>query len=181
MKFTEMDLPGAFRIDLELHEDERGFFARTFCVKEFRQRGLAESFVQSSVSFNNRRGTVRGMHYQLAPHAETKIVRCTAGAVFDVIVDVRDGSATYGKWRALELSAKNHVAVYVPAGFAHGFQTLCDETELLYQMSTEYVRAAATGFRWNDEAIGIEWPIRNDLVISAHDAALPALAPILDD
>lgn len=178
MRFTELGLSGAYRIELELLEDERGFFARTFCETEFRGRGLTTAFVQSSISFNLHRGTLRGMHYQAAPHEEVKIVRCTSGAVYDVIVDLRSKSPTYGNWRGVELTAMNHVALYIPAGFAHGFQTLVDETELLYQMSTEYVQSAARGIRWDDEAIGIEWPIRDHVTISAQDRALPGLHAI---
>jgi dTDP-4-dehydrorhamnose 3,5-epimerase len=175
VKFTELELAGAYVIDIEPHHDERGFFARTMCAREFAEHGLESAVVQESVSMNLRRGTVRGMHFQLAPHAEVKTVRCTSGSAYDVIVDLRRESPTYGKWHAVELSAENRRTVYIPKGFAHGFQTLEDRTELLYQMSTEFVSAAARGIRWDDATLGIEWPIRTKVTISKKDQELPDL------
>src|ERR1051326_315654 len=135
MVFTETKLKGAFVIDIERKEDERGFFARTFCVDEFQSCGLNARLVQCSVSFNHRRGTLRGMHWQDPPHAECKVVRVTSGAIYDVIIDLRSNSPTFKQWVGVELTAKNHRQVYVPEGFAHGFQTLEDNTEVLYKMS----------------------------------------------
>lgn len=178
MRFTELSLPGAFVIDIEARADERGLFARTFCEHEFAELGLETAIVQESISFNQKRGTVRGMHYQTAPHGETKTVRCTAGAVYDVIVDIRDGSPTFGKCATVELSAANRRTIYIPAGFAHGFQTLVDGTELLYQMSTEYVAESARGVRWDDKALEIAWPILQGVTISGRDAELPSLDAI---
>ena len=174
MKFSACPIDGAWLLDIEPVSDERGFFARSHCVTEFGARGLQGEFRQSSVSFNQRRGTLRGMHYQAVPHAETKLVRCTAGAVFDAIVDLREASRSYGRWFGTELSAANRRALYIPAGCAHGFLTLTDGAEVLYQISSDYVAAAARGLRWNDPAIGIAWPFA-PLLVSARDAALPLL------
>lgn len=179
MKFVELALGGAFLIEPERHEDERGFFARTFCADEFAARQLNPVVAQCSVSYNRRRGTLRGLHYQAAPHGEDKLVRCTAGAVFDVIVDLRPGSPTFKRWLGVELGAADRQMLYIPAGFAHGFQTLADDTELLYQMSTPYVPAAARGIRWDDPDLGIAWPPVAKRVISPRDLALPALGAIL--
>ena len=178
MIFSELPLHGALLIEPERREDERGFFARTFCADEFSARGLVPAVAQCNVSFNRRRGTLRGLHYQRAPHAEVKLVRCTRGAVYDVIVDIRPGSPTFGRWRAVELSAENRAMLYIPEGFAHGFQTLCDDTELFYQMSTAYVPHAAAGIRWDDPELAIEWPA-DARAISAGDLALPTLAQVV--
>ena len=175
MRFTETTLAGAFVIDLELHSDDRGFFARTFCERELTERGLVSSIVQESISFNTLRGTVRGLHFQIAPHAETKTVRCLAGSVFDVIVDLRHDSPTYAKWYAVELSRSNRCALYIPIGFAHGFQTLEKDTELFYQISTAYAPSASRGIRWNDPGLDIDWPMRDGVTVSAKDAELPQL------
>jgi len=158
MIFTPTKLPGSFLIDLEPTEDERGFFARSSCVNEFELRGLDGRFVQCNVSFNKKKGTLRGLHYQKFPHEEAKLVRCTAGAIYDVIVDLRPSSATFKKWDAAEITAANHRALYVPKGFAHGFQTLCDDTEVFYQMTEFYAPEAACGYRWDDGAFEICWP-----------------------
>jgi dTDP-4-dehydrorhamnose 3,5-epimerase len=174
VKFTELDIAGAFAIDIVPHEDERGFFARTFCADEFHEVGLETMFVQVSLSYNARRGTLRGMHYQAAPNEEAKIVRCTSGAIFDVIVDVRPASATFGHWRSVELSCMNHRMLYIPAGVAHGFQTLNDETEVQYEISRPYVPSSTRGFNWSDSTVGVTWPITTDLVISEKDRALPS-------
>ncbi len=171
--FEELPLAGAYRIGLSPHTDERGFFARTVCEDTLAGRGLVGRFKQSSVSFNLRRGTVRGMHYAIAPHAETKLVRCTMGAIHDVIVDLRWGSPTYLQSVGVELSAENRMALYIPAGFAHGFQTLKDETEVLYMIDRLYVAEAARGLRWNDPALDVIWPVPVT-VIAERDLAFPA-------
>jgi dTDP-4-dehydrorhamnose 3,5-epimerase len=170
--FNETRLAGAFVIDLERKEDERGFFARTFCEREFFSHGLESRFVQCSVSFNARKGTLRGLHYQVPPHEEAKLVRCTNGAIYDVIVDLRPTSATYGQWIAVELSADNRRMLYVPKGFVHGFQTLCDGVELFYQMSEFFHPDSNLGIRWDDPKLAIRWPLPDPL-ISARDRALP--------
>jgi dTDP-4-dehydrorhamnose 3,5-epimerase len=177
MQFKELPLAGAFRIDLDRREDERGFFARTFCVDKFRAQGLAASFVQHSLSFNLRKGTLRGLHYQADPHAETKLVRCTAGAVFDVLVDLRRSSSTFGRWHAEILTADNHASLYIPAGFAHGFQTLEDRSELYYEITPAYVPDAARGVAFDDPAIGIAWPLP-ERIMSDADRARPVLAEV---
>lgn len=158
MIFTPTKLAGAFVIDLQPAEDERGFFARTFCEKEFEAHGINGRFVQCNISFNKKKSTLRGLHYQRPPHEEAKLVRCTAGAVYDVIVDLRSSSPTFKRWTAAELTAENHRALYVPEGFAHGFQTLCDDTEVFYQMTEFYVPESGCGCHWNDPAFGINWP-----------------------
>ena len=175
MNFSETPLGGVFLIDPELRCDDRGFFARTWCAHEFAAQGLTAHFAQCSASFNAAAGTLRGLHYQSPPHAEAKLVRCTRGAVYDVVVDLRPRSPTLHDWFAIELSALNLRMVYLPAGCAHGFLTLADETEVFYQMSETYQPAASLGVRWNDPAIGIRWP-RSVRVISERDAALPLLA-----
>lgn len=157
MIFRETKLAGAYLVEPERHEDERGFFTRTWSAAEFAARGLDARLVECNVSFNRRRGTLRGMHYQRAPHAQPKLVRCTMGGVYDVILDLRPESPTFKQWFSAELSAADRRALYVPAGFAHGFQTLADDTEVFYQMSTAYAPEAAAGVRWNDPAFGIEW------------------------
>jgi dTDP-4-dehydrorhamnose 3,5-epimerase len=159
MQFKETPLAGAFVIETEPHEDNRGFFARTFCAREFEAQGLVGTFVQCSTSWNTRRGTVRGMHYQLPPSCEAKLVRCTAGALWDVIVDLRVGSPTHMQSFGIELSARNRTALYIPEMFAHGFQTLEDGTEVFYQMSEFYAPDLSTGLRCDDPKIGIEWPL----------------------
>jgi dTDP-4-dehydrorhamnose 3,5-epimerase len=174
VKLQESPLAGAYTIEMDGIEDERGFFARSFCAQEFAARGLATVMPQSSVSFNARRGTLRGMHYQAEPHAEDKLVRCTAGAIFDVIVDLRPGSPTPRAWFGVELSAANHRALYVPKGLAHGFITLRDETEVLYMISVDYAPGFERGVRWNDPAFGISWPMA-PAAVSARDAAYPLL------
>ena len=168
MKFQELALSGAFVLDPERLEDERGFFARTWCREEFAARGLVGTIAQCSLSFNRRKGTLRGMHYQAAPHEETKIVRCTMGAVYDVIVDLRPDSPTRKKWVGLELTAENRRMLYVPEGFAHGFQTIEDDTEVFYQMSESYHSESARGVRWNDAAFDIRWP-QTPQVMSERD------------
>ena len=174
MQFTELTIPGAYKIALTLQEDERGFFARTFCQEEFGKRGLGTVVAQCSLSFNARRGTLRGMHYQRAPHAEAKVVRCIRGSIDDVIVDLRPASPAYRRWCSLRLSAENRDSVSVPEGCAHGFLTLEDATEVLYQMSAAYDADAAAGVRWDDPAFGIRWPFE-PVVISQRDMQFPLI------
>jgi dTDP-4-dehydrorhamnose 3,5-epimerase len=174
MIFTESPLPGAFLVDLELLTDERGFFARAYCPDEFAAQGLGTPLRQCSVSYNARRGTLRGLHYQAAPHEEHKLVRCTAGAIFDVIVDIGPHSPHYRQWFGTELSAQNRRAVFIPPGFAHGFVTLSDDAEVYYMISVPHSPQHARGFRWSDPAFGIQWPVA-PRVISARDAACPLL------
>jgi len=172
MRFTELALRGAFVVAPERREDARGWFARTFCRDEFAAHGLAGDFVQCNASFNARRGTLRGMHYQRAPHGEAKLVRCSRGAACDVLLDLRLGSATFGRWQAVELTAGNGLAVYIPSGFAHGFQTLADNVELHYQMAERHHPGSAAGVRWNDRAFAIDWPILPP-ILSERDAGFP--------
>jgi dTDP-4-dehydrorhamnose 3,5-epimerase len=178
MLFQPTKLAGAYLISLQKVEDERGFFARSWCVQEFEVKGLDTSLVQCNISYNKRRGTLRGMHYQAAPFAETKLVRCTAGAIYDVIIDLRPDSSTFLQWMGVILSAENHLMLYVPEGFAHGFQTLEDHSEVSYQMSEFYAPAYARGLRWDEPMFKIEWPLAVT-VISAKDQQYPAF--MLDD
>lgn len=174
MIFTETPLAGAFLVDIDPATDERGFFARTFCAEEFAAYGLNAARLQCSVSFNPRKATLRGMHYQAPPHEEDKLIRCTAGAVFDVIVDIRKASPSFGRWFGAELSATNHRALLAPKGFAHGFISLADASEVLYMISAAHAPGFARGFIWDDPQVGIAWPMR-PLLISARDAALQLL------
>ena len=176
MKFTPAGLDGVVVVDIEPVADERGFFARTYCAAEFERAGLAPGFAQSSVSFNARRGTLRGMHYQSAPHEEVKLVRCSRGALFDVVVDLRPDSSTFCRWFGVELSADNGRALYVPRGFAHGFVTLEDGTEASYQISVPYRPESARGVRWNDPRFGIVWPIP-PIVVADRDRGFPDFVP----
>lgn len=164
MKLTQIHLTGAYVIEPEPTFDERGFFARTWCREELRSHGLNIVIEQCSVSFNRKKGTLRGMHLQVAPHEEVKIVRCTQGAIYDVILDLRSNSQTYGKWFFAELSASNRKMLYVPAGFAHGFQALHDDTEVFYQISEPYSPECARGIRWNDPLFEFAWPISNPIL-----------------
>ena len=172
MIFIEIKLNGAFLIELERFEDERGFFARSWCKREFDQHGLKSEFVQCNISFNLRKGTLRGMHFQDAPYEETKLVRCTKGAVYDVIIDLRPNSQTFRDWYSIELTEDNRKMLYIPEGFAHGFLTLKDNTEVFYQMSQFYMPGHAKGVRWNDPAFNILWPIDIE-VISEKDKNIP--------
>jgi dTDP-4-dehydrorhamnose 3,5-epimerase len=169
MIFTETKLKGAYIIEVERKQDERGFFARTFCRDEFAAHNLNVDWVQCNISFNARRGTLRGMHYQIAPFEERKLVRCTMGAAYDVIIDLRPESETFKQWVAVELTAENRRSVYIPEGFAHGFQTLTHEVELFYQMSQFYHAECARGVRWNDAAFGISWIDESGLIINERD------------
>jgi dTDP-4-dehydrorhamnose 3,5-epimerase len=174
MHFIPTKLEGAWMIETQPHVDDRGFFARTFCEEEFRSRGLVERFVQCNISWNQRSGTVRGLHYQLAPSSEVKLVRCTAGALLDVIVDLRRNSPTYLQSHSVELTAGNRLALYVPEMFAHGFQTLEDNTEVYYQMSEFYAPKLGRGLRYDDPKLGIHWPLSVSS-ISAQDLSWPLL------
>jgi dTDP-4-dehydrorhamnose 3,5-epimerase len=174
MLFSRLAVTGAWLVTPEPRGDERGFFARTWCVREFAERGISAEFVQASVSFNEIAGTLRGMHYQAEPHHEKKLVRCTAGAIYDVVVDLRPGSASHLKWHGEVLSSENRAALYVPEGCAHGFITLTDKSEVLYEISAFHEPAAARGLRWNDPALGIVWP-REPARISERDAQYPLL------
>jgi dTDP-4-dehydrorhamnose 3,5-epimerase len=174
MIFTPSPLPGAFVVELEPHADERGFFARSYCAAEFAAQGLGPELRQCSVSYNTRKGTLRGMHYQGAPHEEHKLVRCTAGAIFDVIVDIRDSSPTYRRWFGTELTGANRRSLFIPPGFAHGFVSLTDHAEVYYMISVAHAPEVSRGFRWNDPAFAIEWPLV-PAVISSRDASYPLL------
>ncbi len=177
MQIRPTRLDGVFEIELDLIGDVRGSFARTFCAREFAAAGLDPVVVQCNVSFNPRRATLRGLHYQRQPHAEAKLVRCVTGAIYDVAVDVRRPSPTFGRWIAVELSAAKPVMLYIAKGFAHGFQTLTDDAQVLYNMSDYYAPASATGVRWNDPALAIPWPLPEPIV-SDKDNALPLLADL---
>ena len=175
MKFHNTELEGAYIIELEKLEDSRGFFARTFCQKELEDHGLAPTVAQANVSFNAKAGTLRGMHYQLAPYEETKLIRCTRGALYDVIIDLRPDSATYKRSIGVELTVKNYKMLYVPANFAHGFITLEDNTEAIYFVSEFYTPGSERGLRWDDHQFNIKWPRSID-VISEKDASWPDFA-----
>lgn len=175
MRLTETSLRGAFIVDIEPLEDERGFFARTFCAREFAAHGLKQIVAQCSTSFSARRGTLRGLHFQTPPSTEAKLVRCTRGAIHDVIVDLRPGSPTRHRHLAVELSCDNRRALYVPEMFAHGFQTLCDSVEVAYQTSEFYTPGCASGLRYDDPALGISWPLCVS-VISEQDRSWPLLS-----
>ncbi len=175
MIFEPLPLSGAYRIRLSPSVDDRGFFARRFCVEEFAERGLETDFVQRSVSYSHLSGTLRGLHIQAPPAAEAKIVRCTRGAAIDVIVDLRVGSPTYSHWHGEEIAAGNRHMLYIPKGFAHGFQTLVDETEIDYEITPAYVPSAARGIRFDDASINISWPIEKK-IISQRDRSLPLLS-----
>jgi dTDP-4-dehydrorhamnose 3,5-epimerase len=172
MIFQSLPLAGAYCIELRPIADERGTFARRFCAATFRAHGLESDLVQRSISVNLRAGTLRGMHFQAPPHLEAKLIRCTRGAVFDVMVDLREGSATYGRWHGEELTAYNGRMLYVPKGFAHGFQTMLDDTELDYEITPAYVPGNDRGFRFDDPLLSIPWPVER-VIMSDRDRALP--------
>jgi dTDP-4-dehydrorhamnose 3,5-epimerase len=173
MIFIETKLPGAYIITLQKTEDSRGSFARAWCQKEFAARGLNPNVVQCNLSFSPKKGTLRGMHYQVAPYEEAKLIRCLKGAIYDVIIDLRPTSSTYLQWAGVELTAENHQLFYVPEGSAHGFQTLCDNTEVFYQVSQFYQPGAERGVRWNDPAFGIMWPETEHRLLSVKDQNWP--------
>jgi dTDP-4-dehydrorhamnose 3,5-epimerase len=174
MIFTSTRLEGALLIDVEPKEDERGFFARTWCRRELAAQGLDTEIAQESISYNRHRGTVRGLHFQRPPHEETKIVRCTRGAIFDVIVDLRPRSPSYLRWQGFELTAENRRAVYIPKGLAHGFQTLVEDCEIVYQISSFYAPESAGGYRYDDAALGVTWPLPVTM-INERDLGWPKL------
>jgi dTDP-4-dehydrorhamnose 3,5-epimerase len=177
VKLVETPLNGAYVLELERHEDERGFFARTWCESELSDAGLDGQVAQCSLSRNARAGTLRGLHFQRAPHEETKIVRCTSGAIFDVVVDLREGSPTHGRWFGVELTAERGNALYIPKGFAHGFQTLVDGSDVFYMISVPYAPGSGTGVRWDDPAFGIDWPEAAERTINDKDRAWPDYVP----
>ena len=172
MKFHPLRIPGAFLIEIETISDDRGFFARSWCNQEFTDRGLNAKISQCSLSFNHKKGTLRGMHYQAAPHEEAKLVRCTQGAIYDVLLDLRPTSPRYCTWIAEELSAQNHHALFIPEGVAHGFQTLTDDVEVFYQISEAYHAELSRGVRWDDPAFNIAWP-EDDRTLSDRDRQYP--------
>ncbi len=172
MIFTETIFKGSYILEYEKIIDERGFFARSFCKNEFSKHGLKTDIIQCNISFNSKKGTLRGMHMQLPPKAEAKLVRCTRGRIYDVIIDLRPESETYCKWLAIELTGKDNKAIYIPEGFAHGFQTLEKNTEVFYHMFEFYDPEYAIGLRWDDQAFGIEWPLPNP-IISDKDTSYP--------
>lgn len=176
MIFHQTDIRGVVVVEPERHEDERGFFARTWDAREFEVQGLTAGLVQCSVSFNRRRGTLRGMHYQVAPHEETKLVRCTAGAIFDVALDLRPGSNTFCRWFGVDLSAENRLALSIPEGCAHGFLTLTDDAEVAYQITEAYAPEAGRGVRFDDSAFGIRWPAEI-AVVNERDRSYPDFVP----
>lgn len=172
MNLVATPVQGAFVLEMERREDDRGFFARAWCRRDGRERGLNADFVQSNVGFSRRRHTLRGMHYQIAPHAEAKLVRCTRGAVLDAVIDLRPGSPTYRRWHAVELTADNRRSFYLPEGTAHGYLTLADDTEIVYETTAYFAPDAARGVRYNDPAFGVEWPAE-PVVISDRDRSWP--------
>lgn len=173
MKFFETSIAGVYSIEPRRFEDERGFFAPSFSAKEFAARGLVSTFLETNISYSKHRGTLRGMHYQAAPHGQAKLVRCTRGAVFDVAVDLRPASPTFKKWIGVELSDENRSMLYLPADCGHGYQTLTDDTEVFYMVSGVYVPESSRGFRWNDPAFGIEWPNADARVLNNRDRDYP--------
>jgi len=172
MIFSETKLKGVYVIELEKKEDERGFFGRVWDQKEFENHGLNSKIVQCSVSHNKKKGTVRGMHYQVAPYEEAKIIWCIKGKIYDVIIDIRPESKNFKKWLGVELTEKNYKMIYIPEGFAHGFQSLMDNTEVFYQITQQYMPEFSRGIKWNDDDIGIKWPI-NEVILSEGDRKLP--------
>lgn len=172
LKFTKLALNDAYLVSCEPHRDDRGFFSRSFCQSEFEKLGLKCQIIQSNVSYNKIRGTLRGMHFQKEPHSEAKLVRCTRGSIFDVIIDLRPNSETYCKWVGFELTEDNNDMLYIPEGFAHGFQTLSDKTEVSYQMFSPFVANAASGVRWDDPVFKIIWPLE-PTIISEKDLSYP--------
>ncbi len=173
MIISETELQGVYVIKPERFEDARGFFAPSFSQREFEKRGLTTCFVENNISYNHRRGTLRGLHYQAAPYGQAKLVRCTRGAIFDVAVDVRPDSPTLRKWVGFELTAENRFMMYLPGAVAHGFQTLADDTEVFYQVSEFYRPEMNMGWRWNDPVFGIDWPLPHECIINVRDATYP--------
>ncbi len=177
MIFKETKLQGVFIIEIEKRQDERGFFARAWCKKEFEAHGLNVHLVQANLAFSQKKGTLRGMHYQMSPYEEAKLVRCIKGAIFDVAIDLRSDSPTYKSWVGVELTDDNHKMLYTPENFAHGYQTLTDNAEVFYQVSQFYSPESERGVRWDDQAFGIKWPETDDVVISEKDKNWPDYLP----
>lgn len=173
MIFRETKLKGAFIMELETFEDDRGFFAQSWSPRELAEHGLEAPLVESAISFNKKKGTLRGMHYQASPHGQAKIVRCTRGSIYDVIIDLRTGSPTFKQWVGAELTSRNRLMLYVPKGCAHGFQTLEDETEVFYNMSHFYTPESSRGVRWNDPAFAVHWPTTEGVIINERDQSYP--------
>jgi dTDP-4-dehydrorhamnose 3,5-epimerase len=171
--FKETKLAGAFVIEPETFADERGFFARSFSDREFAAQGIDPRMVECNISYNKKKHTIRGMHFQAAPHAQAKLVRCTQGAIYDAIIDLRPESPTFNQWVGEELTAENRRMLYVPKGFGHGFQTLVDDTEVFYQVSDYYAPASAGGVRWNDPAFEIRWPAADGVIVNERDSSYP--------
>lgn len=178
MILTETKLKGSYIIEPEKITDQRGFFARSWCQKEFQKYGLNSNLVQCNISFNSKKGTLRGMHYQIKPYEEAKLVRCTQGSIYDVIVDIRPDSSTFKSWYGINLSAVNHKMLYIPEGFAHGFQTLEHNTEVFYQMSNFYHAESARGLKWDDPDLEIKWILKENLIISEQDQQYPFVREI---
>ncbi len=176
MIFDKLPLEGAYVVRFQKHEDERGSFARAWCKKEFAFHGLETEMVQANTACSRLKGTVRGMHYQVFPHSEAKLLRCIRGAVYDVMIDLRPGSPTYSSWYGIELGDRSDTMVYVPKGFAHGYMALADDTEVLYQVSEFYTPAAERGIRWNDPLFNIEWPAMEKIILSEKDGTWPDYA-----
>jgi len=173
MILTETKLAGVYLIEPRRFEDDRGFFAPSFSAKEFAARGIASVFVENNISYSKNRGTLRGIHYQAAPHGQAKLVRCTRGAIFDVVIDLRPESPTFKQWTGVELSAENRFMLYLPGDCGHGFQTLVDDTEVFYMVSTPYLPESGRGFRWNDPAFGIDWPDVGARIVIPRDQQYP--------
>lgn len=173
MKFTATRLNGAYVVEIEPIEDNRGFFSRTWCQREFEAHKLASEFVQTNITYSPCKGTVRGFHYQIAPHKEVKLVRCVRGAIYDVIIDLRPDSPTFGQWLSSELTAENRKMLYIPGGFAHGYQTIVDDTEVFYQVAQFWAPDFERGIRWNDPVFAVTWPITNGVILSDKDKAWP--------
>ncbi len=177
MRFHTTDVAGAFRIEPRPFEDDRGYFMRAYCRNDMRDAGIDLDFIQANLAGSMRRGTLRGLHYQAAPHEEGKLVRCIRGAIFDVVVDIRPDSETFGCWAGVELSDENRQMLYIPPGCAHGYLTLADQSEVYYLVSAEYAPEAERGIRWDDPAFAIDWPITEDLILSDKDRAWPPFKP----
>jgi dTDP-4-dehydrorhamnose 3,5-epimerase len=173
MIFHETEIAGAYLIDIEKHEDDRGFFGRAYCRNEFNEKAIPFPVAQANIAHSLKKGTLRGMHYQLSPHEESKLVRCVRGAIYDVIIDLRKNSTSYGKWLGVELRAESYRSFHIPAGTAHGYLTLTNDTEMFYMVSEFYAQGAERGIRWNDPSFGIDWPHLDRLIISEKDKSWP--------
>lgn len=181
MKFIETPLKGAFVVDLDPIWDHRGFFARSWCQREFQQKGLKESFVQGNIAMTSKKGTIRGLHYQTGLDQEVKLVRCIRGGIYDVIIDLRHGSQTFEQWTSVVLTDQNRSMLYIPEGFAQGYQTLEDETEVMYMVSEFYAPQSEVGIRWNDSYFDIEWPQTRAPILSDKDKNCPDYGPVVKE